>query len=110
MIWVTFKQNDGRDLTANQNFLYKTRSKTTRIIQAKTSKRISTRTSLDYRGRILINFLLKQKILPQLEQETTSCIKVKKLVNALQYSLIIQNDTLKKTCLYIKSGRLIKIS
>ena len=25
-----------------------------------------------------------------------SCQKVKKLVNALQYSLIIQNDTLKK--------------
>ena len=83
-------------LTANQNFSYNTRSKTTRIIQTKTSKRISTRTSVGYRGRILINFLLKQKILPQLEQETMSCIKVKKLVNALQYSLIIQNDTLKK--------------
>ena len=83
-------------LTANQNFLYNTRSKTTRIMQTKTSKRISTRTSLGYRGRILINFLLKQKILPQLEQETMSCTKVKKLVNALQYSLIIQNDTLKK--------------
>ena len=82
-------------LTANQNFSYNTRSKTTRIIQTKTSKRIWTRTSLGYRGRILINFLLKQKILPQLEQETMSCIKPKELVNALQYSLIIQTDTLK---------------
>ena len=36
-------------LTANQNFSYNTRSKTTRIIQTKTSKRISTRTSLGYR-------------------------------------------------------------
>ena len=86
-------------LTTNQNFSYNTRSKTTRIIQTKTSKNNSTRTSLGYRGRILTNFLLKQKKLTQLEQETMSCIKVKKLVNALQYSLIIQNDTLKKLVL-----------
>ena len=85
-------------LTANQNFSYNTRSKTTRIIQTKTSKRNSTRTSLGSRGRNLINFLLKQKILPQLEQEIMSCINVKKLVDALQNSLVIQNDTLKKTC------------
>ena len=63
-------------LTSNQSFSYNTRSKTTRIIQTKTSKRNSTRTSLGYRGIIFINFLLKQKILPQLEQETMSCIKV----------------------------------
>ena len=54
-------------LTANQNFSYNTRSKTTRIVQTITSKRNSTRTSLGYRGKILINILLKQKILPQLE-------------------------------------------
>ena len=46
-------------LTANQNFSFNTHSKTTRILQTKTSKRNSTRTSLGYRGRILINFLLK---------------------------------------------------
>ena len=37
-------------------------------------------------------------MLPELEKETMSCVKVKKLVDALQYSLITQNDTLKKTC------------
>ena len=73
-------------LTANQNFSFITRSKTTRIIQTKTSKRNSTRTSLGYRCRILIIVLLKQKTLPELEKEAMSCNKIKILVNALHYS------------------------
>ena len=65
-------------LTANQNFSYNTHSKTTRNIQTKASKRKSTWASLGYCDRILINFLLKQKILPELEKETMmSCINVK---------------------------------
>ena len=77
-------------LTANQNFSYNARSKKTRIIQIKTSKRNSTRKFLRYCCIIFIIFLLKQKILlHELE-------KIKTLVNALQYSLIKQNDALKK--------------
>ena len=86
-------------LTANQNFSNYTRSKTTRIVQTKNFKKKFKSDISGYRDRILINFLLKQKILPQLEQETMSCIKVKKLVNAFQYCLIIQNDALKKLVL-----------
>ena len=81
-------------LNVDCNHSYRTRSKTAQLVTPKSSKRKLLAMSLEHRGRLLLNFLLRKKVLTNAEK-MTSC-KIQNLVKLFYYNLILYNSVIKE--------------
>ena len=97
-------------LKVDCNHSYRTRSRTAQLVTPKSSKTKLLTMSLEHRGRVLLNFLLRKKVLTNAEK-MTSC-KIQNPVNFFQYNLIEQQcnqrNCVQVTC-FLFSGRSVRI-